>query len=358
MSNGNGPSESESRKESPQGTSSDAQTANDSGGLLAEERMAQIPFEIPSSLRSATNIRFSVDRSAGLREASVDIHVLKPSEIAIIEGARGAVFDVDDTLLQGSGEIIHDGPTGRFRGGVNLALQELGLSPISADEWQEKHRSVSGADEAEVIRQHALLAGVDPARVAVLQQKWWKEHLPTLIEQINLLDGTEDLLAELDDIGIPRAVCSASSIDIVRPMLELTEIYHYFDVHVGSAGKRVGPKRYCHGPFQQTCREMGRDPRDVLMIGDSVADVATHRLGAAVATKTHPDGNHPISVLVAPRQEKLAAKFQEMEHFFDSHDVTVTQGPIIVVQSARQLKFVDAEGPLRWSVRHRDDSAS
>jgi len=285
------------------------------------------------------------------RAAPRGVCILHPHQIVSIEGAHGVIFDVDDTLIQGSGEVIHDGPSGRFRGGVNLALRELGKPEINPEVWEAEHRGISGSHENEVIRLHAKLAGVDPERLTALQRDWWKTNLPSLIGQTTLLEGLPELLQDLSTRGISRAVCSASSLDIVRAMLELKGVWHNIEFGLGWAGKRIGPGRYCGVPFEQTCRSLKLNPHDVVMVGDSIADMATQRLCTARAADRRTGGQGPISVLILPSQDKLNAKLLEIEAFRNTHpDAETDQGVVFVAQSARQLRFGEKSGPLRWIV--------
>jgi phosphoglycolate phosphatase-like HAD superfamily hydrolase len=275
-----------------------------------------------------------------------------------IEGAHGVVFDVDDTLIQGSGETIHDGAGGRFRGGINLALRALGRPEITPEVWEAQHRGISGSNETDVIRLHALLAGIEPEELTQCQELWWRANLPSIINQTTLLDGLPELLEDLSARKIARAVCSASSLDIVKAMLKLKGVWDHIEYGLGWAGKRVGPGRYCGIPYEQTCRIIGLSPSDVVMVGDSIADMATQRLGIARSSSPRPHGHGPISVLISPNHEQLHGKMLEIEAFHRTHPESVTEhGIIFVAHSARQLRFGAKEGPLRWLVGPSDSPA-
>jgi len=280
--------------------------------------------------------------------------VLHPDQQVHISGAKGLCFDVDDTLLVGSGKHAHDGVGGRFHGGVSAARREAGLPPIDDKTWEEDFETLAGGKESQVILKMALRAGVEPERVEFHTSRVLDERIHEMLARVPLATGALELLISARDQGLLRGILSASSERFVARALENHGVLHHFDARVCSAEKKIDQGVFSGNPFQQICRELGIDPRDVIMIGDSIADYATHRLGVKSVAAHAPSGNNPVSIMIVQNHHenrgKLDGAMREVEKFHHSHDVGNDNGTLLVISSFTQVRVGPPSGELCWQV--------
>jgi phosphoglycolate phosphatase-like HAD superfamily hydrolase len=280
--------------------------------------------------------------------------ILHPDQTVCISGANALIFDVDETLLVGSGKHAHDGIGGRFHGGVNSARLEAGLPAIDDHTWETQYEILAGAKESVVIRRMAALAGVEPTRVEFHASRVLEERIHEMLARVPLATGARELLISAGEKGIARGILSASSELFVGQALKMHDVLHHFDARVCSAEKKLDHGVFSGNPIQQICRELAVDPRDVVMIGDSTADYATHRLGVMSVAAHTPGGNNPVSIMIVPNHHqnrgKLDGAMSEVERFHISHNVQGDHGTLLVISSFEQVRIGPATGNLCWHV--------
>lgn len=84
------------------------------------------------------------------------VTVLRPDQIVTV-AADAWITDIDDTVLLGSGEHVHDGPSGRFSGGLRQALRECGVAVDDFEWpgiWEAQFSSFAGLRESQVTEQN------------------------------------------------------------------------------------------------------------------------------------------------------------------------------------------------------------
>jgi HAD superfamily hydrolase (TIGR01509 family) len=111
----------------------------------------------------------------------------------------------------------------------------------------------------------------------------FREAAETLYtERVNLLDGTHELLAELDDREVPAAVVSSSPHDWIGMVLERFDLEAEFD-HVISAEEIDGDSKPEPDVFEYAAEEVGVPAEDCVVVEDSENGIeAAHRAGTVV----------------------------------------------------------------------------
>jgi len=174
-------------------------------------------------------------------------------------------FDLDGTLL----DTVHD-----IAAAVNLLLGELGLSPLPVDAV----RSMVGKGVADLLAKALTRARGAPPRDGVvpdLLPRFGQGYASILGRQTQLFPGVTSGLARMHDAGFRLAVITNKATRFVRPHLEHAGIAHFFDVVVG--GDDAAAKKPDPAPLLLAAQRLGVAPARMLMVGDSVNDVAAAR---------------------------------------------------------------------------------
>ena len=174
-------------------------------------------------------------------------------------------FDLDGTLL----DTVRD-----LAAAVNLLLAELGHAPLSA----EVVRDLIGKGAADLIGKSLAHARGAPSRDgegAALLPRYQQGYASVLGRQTRLFPGVRSGLGRMHDAGFRLAVITNKATRFVRPHLEHAGIAHFFDVVVG--GDDAAAKKPDPAPLLLAAQRLGVAPARMLMVGDSVNDVAAAR---------------------------------------------------------------------------------
>lgn len=181
---------------------------------------------------------------------------------------RGAIFDLDGTLLDTLGDLAAAG---------NQVLARHGFAPLPEDGY----RYYVGNGLRAMVRR-ALTASLqlaprdlelDEALIALLLEDVSRYYLEHWSERTRLYPGVAELLAALQKRRIPFAVCSNKEDDFVQRMLR-----HYFPEtpFAGAVGRREGiPLKPDITGAMLLAEAMGLAPRDVVFVGDTRMDMQT-----------------------------------------------------------------------------------
>ena len=124
--------------------------------------------------------------------------------------------------------------------------------------WQENRR--------QMIAHYGEAYPADELRVA------WIRHFDVLVAvELDLKAGALELLATLDEIGLPRAIATSSSHATVRHHLtahDLTARFHEIVAQGDYASAKPAPD-----PFLRAAERLKVDPRDCLALEDSLNGV-------------------------------------------------------------------------------------
>ncbi len=174
----------------------------------------------------------------------------------------GVIWDMDGTLVD-SATVVPDafietvtrlGATPPDRHGV-VALYDLGDPRIMLGRMLDR----DGTD-ADAELYHDVLA--------------------TMIDQVRVHDGVEDVLDELDRRGVPQAVFTGNSHQAAAILLEGTGLRPHFDVVVG--GNEVAHPKPAPDGVLKAARELGLEPHRCFYVGDSPLDVGAAEAAGAV----------------------------------------------------------------------------
>ncbi|WP_427023443.1 HAD family hydrolase [Aureimonas ureilytica] len=171
------------------------------------------------------------------------------------------LFDCDGVLVDS--EIIS--------AKVDAALlKELGYE-ISASEVAERF---AGLTQDRILELLTAEAGIRFPEDYAERQKIELDR--RLAAEITEIPGVHDMLDRLD---LPRAICSNSSSERLKIVLEPTRLWDRFRPYV-YASREVGTKRPKPAPdvYLYGCRQFDAEPRQTVVLEDSV-----HGVAAAVA---------------------------------------------------------------------------
>jgi HAD superfamily hydrolase (TIGR01509 family) len=140
---------------------------------------------------------------------------------------------------------------------------------------------VSGMNYEEIYDYLEAEYGTAISREEYLQK--FRETAETLYsERVELLEGTRDLLAELEERGVPTAVVSSSPHDWIGMVLERFELEDEFE-YVISAEEIDGDSKPEPDVFEYAADEIGVPAEDCVVVEDSENGIeAAHRAGTIV----------------------------------------------------------------------------
>ncbi len=163
------------------------------------------------------------------------------------------IFDCDGVLVDS--EII--------AAEVDAALLTEAGYPISAEDMAERFAGLTWQD---ILLSVEREAGI-PLSASLLDksEKLLDERLK------NEVQAVEDIVEVVSALKLPKCICSNSSSERLKLMLERVGLYELFAPHIFSA-KEVGAKKTKPAPdvFLYAAQQFGVDPKDAIVIEDSV----------------------------------------------------------------------------------------
>ncbi|WP_436930258.1 HAD family hydrolase [Halosimplex halobium] len=178
-------------------------------------------------------------------------------------------FDMDGVLVD-SEDYWH--PYEREELLSLVGLEDLDLDEITGMNYREIYEYLDGT------------YGIDIDRGAFLG--WYEETATTVYgEDVRLLDGTDELLAELRDRGVTLALVSSSPHDWIDVVLDRFDLA--FDAVV-SADALDGPGKPEPAVYEHAADRIGVDPADAVAVEDSVHGIeSASRAGMHVVGFRH-----------------------------------------------------------------------
>jgi phosphoglycolate phosphatase len=177
-------------------------------------------------------------------------------------------LDLDGTLL----DTIHD-----LADAVNALLAEEGRGPLP----QDAVRAMVGKGMANLVqRALALARGVAPEAIAEAEVRAvlprYQAHYAAVLGRGTLAyPGIVEGLDRLSAMGFPLAIVTNKAARFVQPHLEHAGIAHHFALVIG--GDTLPTRKPAAGPLLHVAAEFGIAPARLLMVGDSINDVAAAR---------------------------------------------------------------------------------
>ena len=189
---------------------------------------------------------------------------------------KGVIFDMDGLMFDT--ERLWDTMW-------EPACKELGL-PLPAD--MAKFRAGGRGLAGDNLRRHvaAYIPG-DPQRVL---DKVWQLADKRFAEGVPCKKGLKELLATLEEMGLPRIVASSSPRSMIEMNLKTSDTAKYFDMIV--SGTEVAHSKPAPDTFLLAAEKLGLAPADCLVLEDSFNGVRAGRAAGCVTVMV-PDLMQP-----------------------------------------------------------------
>jgi phosphoglycolate phosphatase len=186
------------------------------------------------------------------------------------------VWDLDGTLIDSAPDIAT---------ALNALLNEHGQHGHSV----ENVRPMIGAGVAKLIERgfRAAEAPLDSAACERLVPRFIELYTACATERTRLEPDAREVLSYLYHAGAHQAICTNKPYDLTMQILNELDIAGYFAVVVG--GDSTAEKKPHPLPLTTCLEELGVEPGDAVMIGDSGADVGSAK-AAGVPVILVPDG--------------------------------------------------------------------
>lgn len=209
---------------------------------------------------------------------------MKPPERRYLKGIRGAIIDLDGTMLDTAPD---------FHVAINRMREEFDLAPLAL----ETIKNFVGKGTENLMR---CILGVDfaPAEVELR----FEATLASYLRHYLAINGDysalyPDVRAGLDAMqaqGLRMACVTNKPIAFALPLLKKTGLLDYFEVVYG--GDSLPKKKPDPYPLLQVCADFQLKPAQVVAIGDSSNDAIAAR-AAGCRVLTVPYGyNHGQSI--------------------------------------------------------------
>ena len=182
--------------------------------------------------------------------------------------ASAIALDLDGTLL----DTIHD-----LAAAINALLAEMGHAPLPKD----KIRAMVGKGMANLVQRALALArgvpaaAIDAATRDAALARYQAHYAAILGHETQLFPGMVEGLDRLRALGFPLAIVTNKSSRFVQPHLDHAGIGHHFALVIG--GDTLPTRKPAAGPLLHVAAAFGIPPARLLMVGDSINDVAAAR---------------------------------------------------------------------------------
>lgn len=184
---------------------------------------------------------------------------------------KGIIFDLDGTLVDSFGLVIH---------AWNVACR----GPMGRTYTNEEVIARFGLTEVAMLRKELKAEDFENAK-AIFLDSYRNRHS----EMCTIFDGITDLLDLLNSRGVPMGIMTGKgrdTADITLAELGWTNLFK----SVVTGDEVTKPKPDPEGPLL-VARELGIGPSECVFIGDSPADIGA---GKAAGMRTIWAGWHPV----------------------------------------------------------------
>jgi phosphoglycolate phosphatase len=212
-------------------------------------------------------------------------------------GRNVLLFDLDGTLVNSAPDL---------HATLNQLLDENARPPVALDVV----KAIVGDGAAKMIeRGYALTGGrLDPAEAPALLARFLQVYEANLTRLTKPYPGVVETLEQLVAKGARCAVCSNKREGLSRLLLQGLDLLRFFEV---VSGGDSAPTRKPHpGHLLHLLGEMGADPSQAVMIGDSRNDVSAAKgAGMPVVVVTYGYGAEKPQTLGA---DLMIRRFEEL----------------------------------------------
>ncbi|AGB39553.1 HAD family hydrolase [Natronococcus occultus] len=190
-----------------------------------------------------------------------------------------------------------------------VEFQREEILPAAVPDEDIDVAEVSGMNYAEIYDYLEEEYGTAISREEYLQK--FEEAAETLYtERVELLEGTHELLAELDERGVTTAVVSSSPHDWIGMVLERFELEDAFD-RVISAEEIDGSSKPAPDVFEYAAEEVGVSTDDCVVVEDSENGIEAADRADTIVVAYRIDAHGDIDYSPADRVADSPAEVRE-----------------------------------------------
>lgn len=178
--------------------------------------------------------------------------------LGLISRPDAVVFDIDGTLLDTAPDLC---------GTLNELLVEHGRPTMPLD----RLRPMIGDGAATMVERGFTASGSVPADFAGLVRRFIELYEARIAAETQPFPGAVACLDRLRAAGTRLGVCTNKTTRLTESLLAALDLTRYFPVVVGGDGpaRKPDPRH-----LLAVVERLGVEPRTVVMIGDSINDVA------------------------------------------------------------------------------------
>jgi phosphoglycolate phosphatase len=179
---------------------------------------------------------------------------------------RAMLFDLDGTLLDSAPDLV---------GSLNWVRESENLSPLPVSEMSRfASKGAVGL----------LKAGMPEANGSQFESwriRFLDHYSENSYRHSSLYDGVPELLAFLDECGIPWGVVTNKSESLTLPIIEAANMQESISCVV--CGDTLAESKPHPAPVSHACDLLEVPPADTLFVGDDIRDI---QAGKAAGTQT------------------------------------------------------------------------
>lgn len=172
------------------------------------------------------------------------------------------IFDLDGTLVDSVYQHVLAWHTSLRDCGFNLSVWKI-------------HRRIgmSGGLLMRALTRELGVGDVDEATAEKLRKRHAEEYL-RLLPQVQPLPGAIELLQELTRMHVPWAIATSGALETAKPAFEMLKIPADVPIVTRDQVKRAKPDPDL---FLRAAEKLGVNPRQAMVVGDSVWDMLAAR---------------------------------------------------------------------------------
>lgn len=171
---------------------------------------------------------------------------------------QGVVFDLDGTLIDSAGDILH---------GMRLTLEQAGLGVVPPEYFPDNlHGTAQG-----ILRSIVKDMGWDVQQdYYALEQQYLRNAAAIDLQRTRLFDGALDVLTACRAAGMPIAICTNKAYAGAIAATQKFGIHEMFDFITGcDTWEQPKPSPV---PLLKTVEQIGLQPQQCLYFGDTSTD--------------------------------------------------------------------------------------
>jgi haloacid dehalogenase superfamily, subfamily IA, variant 3 with third motif having DD or ED/haloacid dehalogenase superfamily, subfamily IA, variant 1 with third motif having Dx(3-4)D or Dx(3-4)E len=208
------------------------------------------------------------------------------------------IFDMDGTLVD----------TEPFNTEIERRQFEQNNLTISEEEHKKYLGTASEAMWREIVERYSLSKPVN--------QLVEENHAECVayfseLKEIPVMPGVIDLLEKLQLRGVPTAVASSSTPEMIDLILSRTHLKKYFKVIVST--QEVGKSKPAPDVFLKTAQKLGIDPSKCLVVEDSKNGIAAAQSAGMACIAFQSENSDPANHKEA---DAVIRNFKQLETLF------------------------------------------